>query len=945
MVKEVRVYKMRFFKNDDANGGAMNTAIKDEQSHPELGRIVIHIQNKKNGRLWGVCHPEQLLSLLETNKGIYEVITKFPFKVYFDIDCKLENPLNEIEKCEHVESKIKTVLTFFPNADISISGSVTDKKASYHFTLSNYVIHNISERNMLKAICIYINTNIDSDFDWKVYTQNRNMKAINQSKDDGRVQQIIRGDDWKKHLITCFVTDYPLPFPDFIPEVKEQIMIQKAKSKFDLGLLPKLNKTPPETIVWSKITPEQVIELLPCSKDFNHDYTHRVARFCHTNDISFEKFLSWISQKHTPMSSDIANKWQFHWNNLHKYPPMHIEGMKPILAYYYPDIKKDVRLREFRGVFDIPNSIDTIQIERLGQEHYSDYDKHKATILHLPMGKGKTAQTIDFLKRNLNFCWIGHRQSLHHNTLARIVDAGLECVDYQKGNARTKSVLYNTANALSICLNSLHYIDETTHFGTVVVDEIESLLDTFMGDFMGKQKKANFTRFCTLLKNAKKIVLIDAFITTKTIQFLQSIDQTMTIQVIQCPAQLNKTLIFKNSVRDDNTDEFVENYKDIDASKSMAINEIIQTIEAGKRPFIFYPFKKDMAEIDTIIRDRCRLNRKPRSIFYNADVDDDIKQTLKSVNCTWNELDYVITNSCITCGVNFDLEGFDTVWIFLAGFVKPRDAIQVTARIRHLRSETINVCFLGVLRNNTVYQNDCIDMNDAVYTKLYKNYLIEDMAPRRKAFEIFCGKAGYRMKKENWVINMEICKEMTNLLENTDCSITWEQIEKIDTSIADEFQNRVCCHISTMYERLCLQKYFFVSQFDCEVDFNILQKCWDSDYNEFFEKYHKATTAVEVFKEIQKTNGWETIFPTTTFKTIKIETDTLNKIFINWDFRSLTKASNKNIILKNIMNAYFGKTIVVLKDESQNSNWGLEEGFNEFKEELLETYNHYIPRN
>lgn len=941
MVKEVRIFKMRLYKNDDANGGAMNSAIKDLT--PD--KILFHSQTKKNGRLWGTCYPEELLKLTEKNNGIYEVNATWPLKVYFDYDGKLDTPLSKEQSTIYLQKILSHIDQIFPNGDWAISGSITDTKISYHIISNNYIIRNEFERQQLKAIVKYMYDNLDTGFDWKVYTKNRNMKAINQSKDDGRIQQIIFCENWKKHFITCFHNEFPLPFPDFIPEIKEQIMIQKSKAKFDIGLLPKLNKVSPENIIWSKITADEVLNLLPCSKDFNHDYTHRVARFCYTNDITLQSFLSWISQKHNPLSQDIANKWNIHWNNLHKYPPIYIEGMKPILAYYYPDIKKDIRLREFRGLFNISDTIEKINIDRLDQSHFSQ--NHKVTILHLGMGSGKTAQTIDYLTKNENFCWIGHRQSLHQNTLSRILDAGLECTDYQKGTAKNKSELYNNSKALSICLNSLHYLNHDTYFSTIVIDEIESLLDVFtMTGTIMKNKKIILSTLYNLLKKAKKIIVIDAFITNRTIEFLQTIDPLFSMQIVYKPVQLSRTLIFKNAIKDEEkSDDFAEDNQEIDNNKNMMIDEICSIIASGKKVFIFYPYKKDMEEMYVIIKERVlkKIGTTPKGIFYNSDIDDSTKQTLKCVNETWIGLDFVITNSCITCGVNFDLKGFDSVWLFLSYFVKPREAIQVSARIRHIESNIINVCFLGRLTNTTTYINDTKDVNNPIYTNIYNNFLIEDMSPRRKTFEIFCGKAGYQMKKETKVINREISREIQNLFQNTDCSIGWDQIEKIDHSVADILQNNICCHISTMYERLCLQKYFFLLNFDAMVDESKLENIWNSGYKDFFEKYKEATTDSSIFIDIQKENKWHTIFPPNNCKTIKISTQTIDKIFSKFIFRNLQKNSSPILIFKNIINSHFGKSIINnIVDNTRHSNIQLDEDFTDLYDDIFEVNKHFI---
>ena len=92
------------------------------------------------------------------------------------------------------------------------------------------------------------------------------MKTINQSKGDGRIQTIIKNNDNKCHMITCFISNDAKNLPEFkfdddeteqITEVikmksnKKQklintIEIEKATNKLDIGILPKMNLIIPE---------------------------------------------------------------------------------------------------------------------------------------------------------------------------------------------------------------------------------------------------------------------------------------------------------------------------------------------------------------------------------------------------------------------------------------------------------------------------------------------------------------------------------------------------------------------------------------------------------------------------------------------------------------------------------------------------------------------------
>ena len=116
-----------------------------------------------------------------------QTTTKYdsPYSVYYHAEELFEKAQFSAAREEFnnfIDGTLMHLEPFFPNAEFAISGSSTDTKASLHIILQNYVIHNETEKDQLKHIVKYIYENHDKDFDWKVYTKNRNMKCINQSK-------------------------------------------------------------------------------------------------------------------------------------------------------------------------------------------------------------------------------------------------------------------------------------------------------------------------------------------------------------------------------------------------------------------------------------------------------------------------------------------------------------------------------------------------------------------------------------------------------------------------------------------------------------------------------------------------------------------------------------------------------------------------------------------
>ena len=96
-------------------------------------------------------------------------------------------------------------LKYIPDAKMAISGSETNEKHSYHITLTNYVLNDMQERDEFFFVKEYIFEE-DNGFDTKVYTKNRNMKCINQTKPGcSRVQMILEDDKRENHFIKAFI--------------------------------------------------------------------------------------------------------------------------------------------------------------------------------------------------------------------------------------------------------------------------------------------------------------------------------------------------------------------------------------------------------------------------------------------------------------------------------------------------------------------------------------------------------------------------------------------------------------------------------------------------------------------------------------------------------------------------------------------------------------------
>ena len=451
----VKYLKLDFLKNKTEDGGAQNAVL----SSLKPTERPIHIHSSKYGRMWANAEPERILKLIEKNIGLYEVLNSYPLKVYFDIDKVSDLTPNDLTKYKEIIKK------YIPDAEMAISGSETTEKHSYHITLNNYIINNDIERENLKLFVKDILFNEDNGFDWKVYTKNRNMKAINQSKINKPIQQIIEQTDMKKHLITCFI-DTTAKSLSNLPKLEHT----KQNNKLDILTLPKLNK-PHKMISLDEIKSSlDVLKLLPINKEFDHRYTHMIARFCYHNDIQFNDFFEWYKAKND--TNEAKNKWAKKWETLGDTKKITKDYLKLILEKYYNGVGNSSELNKFIEMTDI-SAYPFEEIERLEPEHFNK--ETKSIIFKIGMGGGKTAQTIDYLEKQTNqstttaeaiktnrestnqtFIWMTPNIALATNTHGRMTDNKINDVflyNTEKKEKQTK--LIADSSNLMICMNSL----------------------------------------------------------------------------------------------------------------------------------------------------------------------------------------------------------------------------------------------------------------------------------------------------------------------------------------------------------------------------------------------------------------------------------------------------------------------------------------------------------
>ena len=898
--KTIKFLKKNWLKNITNSGGAQNEVIKNKASTD----LIIHCQHQDHGRMWCCMTEDELLENTKKNNGLYEVITEYPHKVYFDID---KDEKTDDAYLNKITDKINEL---FPDSNMAISGSVTEDKTSYHIILNHYFIDSIEERTQLKYIVKYLNHHFDNGFDWKVYTKNRNMKCINQSKHDKRIQKIIYNDDPKMHIITGFMIDDYYPIPKFenestpqIKEIKLKIDIDRSIEPLNLGTLPKIETKLPENLDFNNLSNLDLLNVLPLNASFDHGYTHRIARFCFYNNLTLENFLTWYQQKSTDIKK--LNKWKSKWYELKMFPPMSVPAIMSILLKFYPEIKREKGYQKFINLFTLDNN-NIVKVPKLSQEVFKRSDD-KFICLNTGMGSGKTFQAIEYLKNYDSFIWLAPIEALAQNTMHRLETNYIDCKYYKDfKNSNEKMLQLHKYDKMIICINSLRYTRDKV-YKVVVVDEIETLLNKwFNNKTLVNNKHEIWARFIDIIKRADKVIFLDAFTSKLTTDFIKQ---------FQNSSHSIYELIHEPTTR--NIQE-IENI-------SQWFRDIIEQLNNNKKIFIFYPYLRRHRQFPSMEEFKMKLEEKTnkKGICYNSQVDDEILQGLKDVNTSWSNYncDFVITNTKITVGINYEINDFHQVFLSVAGFNVARDITQVSYRCRNLIDNIIKVCYIENYNHSNTFENDDHLVNHCpIYQSIVKNILIEKQAPLKQSFNYLCTKAHYNIISNPVKVNEELDSFFKNLFEDCNMFYGYADIPDINESQLLILQSKLCIQTATTEDKAKIKKYYYKRQFE-EIDEDELEFGWNERYDFFFERLSTLIHNEEnIYNKISEFNKWNCIFPTDDqLNKAKLNDELIERIFNEYHFKDLKKNSTAKAIIKNIYNTYFNKHVIKSKTKDKKN--------------------------
>lgn len=940
-VKEVSKYKHQWLQNvgkllDDESCRAQAKAISNTKSN----EIAIHSlmpNGDRECRLYSNIEPEAFVSkLLTHNYGLYEILIEHrKRKIYFDIDHDKDDiKLNKAKKI---------ISDTFPEAIMNISGN--KEHGSYHIVLQNYYYENLEEMECLKLWILEQNKDGEI-FDKAIYTKNRLMKCVNQSKPRKYLQTILEGSsDARDHLITCFFKSDCKNAKDII-KISEKI-VQKSredKNYVVINSIPQLHKSlPDDEFDVFEASPIKLLEILPNPKKgelgcLHHDIIFKICSWAKCHKVTFEQFWSWCLLKENSQSR--LQKWKKVYDSID--PKFFISNhfIYRVLERTYPDILKDKSKKQFQN-----SHVVTYTKLIKGQYFaFSDFTDKKVQILGLGLGANKTGGMIDYIKKksedpNFSSIVFTPRIALASNLKGRYNSNEVKCVLYKDLKKKQKSEVGNHPGNYIWQCESLHYLkDRSEPFDCVVVDEIETVLNSWISETHKSNLEKNWKVFLECFKRAKKIILIDALLSQKTFRFLRNlgIDDGI-IEVIGREKEPKPRYI--TFFRDHKQDGIHKKYRTFIRWRSL----LVKKLNEGKKCYVFYPYSKgpsnklfpSMEEFKEQIVHDCTV--PINALWYHGQSDGKQKRDLEIVNEVWTKLNLVICNGAITVGVNYDLPDFDECFIAYASFGLPRDVVQTSMRIRTLTSNHVYLCHINNFVPKAISHPTT---SDPVFNNLIRDVVKENNCKNIDCVKYLFTKANYKIKpykSELYDVSADTIEEYEKLKKETDelCVYNWDLIRDIDHVEAEDINNKVWIMTSSFDENLQLLKYNYTYLFKEDVPQEILKARWNRC--NFFFKYYEYKNSDNWIKKMLKELKLQDIILPSKFS---LSEELTNEIRECIAFNRLSNDCNSMILVSRALNEYFHMNSYEWRaTDNKNGKYNMNPDFIELQETALACLN------
>ena len=603
---------------------------------------------------------------------------------------------------------------------------------------------------------------------------------------------------------------------------------------------------------------KQYIYLIPNTNQ-NYQFYTNVAFMLFQLGAGVSTFVEWAELYHSyEKNCPIIQNFSKQRKNPDFYP---INFMRKYAKLSHPEFFKN----EQRLLFDYYNPFyDSMQVitessnfvSQIGtpDEHNIENDS-KIILLQADLGAGKTtAIKRVILKKKYNKILIITPRIAY----AEHVVKEFEVKSYLAGNYEE--------NSLACSVESLHKIPDTQIYDCVILDECEAILSIFSSPTLKNRQLETYSKLKRIIEKSEKVFFAGAFITQKTIDFIQSFNMS--------------SILIKNM-------RITTRKQAIEINPENFNTQLIKYIAGGGKPYVYWDSKKQADTFISECKGFCINNELMREkmdkmIFYNSDSDDIIFRGLSDINDVWDKASFVMATPSITVGNSYCPKNttFSSVWILGFPTCIVPDTIQGHKRVRHTTTNKLYFCvpqpsllkLLSGMRGNIIHSlaqfdditdekrefivestlkkiakidsskhtDESTEQYDAIVRALtneyvqtptpLRNLLFQNSLENELSHKFFtsmffhfldiCGYDIISSKKKDGTYDMTADEERQNALNRINAIEEFPKyidIEAIDFEHKEIIQKKIHNKTSTLYEKLQVYKFYFDQTIDTSI--------------------------------------------------------------------------------------------------------------------------------
>lgn len=684
MNSKIEKYIEKFFVGKGSKLAAIDTMKCDER----LYAFDRHIGGNK---AFFNATQKEISKLLKNNLNIYEHFgyDDKSIKLFLDIDYNLD-------KNNEYDSKDDLLNDFFAsfndyllsynlnNGCVVLDSSDEINKYSFHLIYNEIIFNNISN---MKQFIEQFNKISNNKFyvDISVY-RNGCLRCVNQSK--LCCDRIFKNYyDTKIHIRDTLVTNFDENKEIFVFENKDELMGETRKI-MNIDELMTLNMDDEHKINYSKFfeslktNPEimdEMLEMLEPKYCDNYDNWFKIVMSlkCNNDNRFREQFdnFSKKSSKYDDNSLKIFDNFIARRNGIYNYSSIlyfikeaditKYEDLCDKYKFFFTCDEKEIKIENTLTI----NQNYLLPEQKLTNDDLSKTIKNylrnnnKCLIIKSVYNTGKTSLLKEIENSFERVLFVSYRVTLTYDLSGNFSSFH---------NYKNKTVNVNDVDKLIIQYDSLIKL-HNLNYDLIILDEIESLINHMSASTIKEQKKL-FDIFYSILHNGKKIIMLDGAISNKTKRLALNLDNKTVMINNLCIKDKRHFIFTKN---EDKVKQLIQT--DLNNNQNICI--VCQSAETVEELAEIFKYKIINGEEKDIKR-----------IWYTRMSSDHDKADLVDVKGVWVNYQLVIYNGTIESGLNFDIEHFDKIYMFLKGNLCSQDGVfQQLSRIRKLKESTIYV--------------------------------------------------------------------------------------------------------------------------------------------------------------------------------------------------------------------------------------------------------------